>query len=108
MFGSDLLEIAIGLVFVFLLTSLVVSALNELLASMLKARGKTLWQGIARLLPTGTANPQGLRDTTSTAAEHADATARDFANALYNHPLVDGLTHSGDRPSYIPSRTFTL
>jgi hypothetical protein len=88
MFGSAILEVVIGLIFVYLLVSLIVTAANELVASALKWRAKTLEKGIRNLL----ADPEktGL--------------ARDF----YEHPLIRGLCEEGKRPSYIPSRTFAL
>lgn len=107
MFGSDLLEIAIGMVFIYLLLSIAVTAAHELLAAVLALRGKMLWIGLCNLLPTGAGNPKNQRDKSSQAAELHDASHRDFANALYDHPLIDGLSHA-DKPSYIPSRTFTI
>lgn len=82
MFGSTVLEIAIGIAFVYLLVSLIITAANELIASLLKWRAKTLKRGIAKLLE----DPN-------------------FAEQLYNHPLIQGL---GTIPSYIPSHTFAL
>jgi hypothetical protein len=42
MFGSDMLEVALGLVFVYLLMSMVCSAIREGLESMLQQRAITL------------------------------------------------------------------
>src|SRR5918911_567910 len=82
LFGSTLLEVAIGVVFVYLLLSLLCSALGELIEAFLKYRARYLEQGIKKLL-----------DNSSLAAD------------LFAHPLVKAL---GDRPSYIPARTFSL
>jgi hypothetical protein len=82
LFGSTLLEVAIGVVFVYLLVSLLCSALNELIEALLKYRARYLKKGIAQLL-----SDPGL--------------ARQF----FDHPLVKPL---GDKPSYISSRTFSL
>lgn len=95
MFGSTVLDIAIGIVFIYLMLSLVVTAANELLAALIKARGNTLWRGICNLLPTG--------DPSATSS----VGKKNFAQAVYDHPLVDGLAQSS-RPSYIPSRVFAL
>jgi hypothetical protein len=57
-----------------------------LLSALVEARGKVLWQGICNLLPAGEKN---------------------YAQLVYDHPLIDGLSLS-DRPSYIPPRTFAL
>src|SRR5258708_4795182 len=95
MFGSAILDIGIGIIFVYLLLSLVVTAANELLSALFKARGKTLWRGICNLLPTGDKKSDN------------SLLKKNFAQAIYDHPLIDGLAQ-GSRPSYIPSRTFTL
>lgn len=82
LFGSTLLEVAIGVVFVYLLVSLLCSALNELIEAWLKYRARYLEQGITKLL----GNP-------------------DLAKQFFEHPLIKPL---GERPSYIPARTFSL
>jgi hypothetical protein len=46
MFGSDILDIAVGLVFVYLLASLIVSAATELIAGWLGWRANKLLDGI--------------------------------------------------------------
>lgn len=88
MFNSGILDVAIGIVFVYLLVSLIVTAANELIAAIFKMRGRVLWQGICNLLPAG----EGKKN---------------IARQVYAHPLIVGLSQSA-RPSYIPSRTFTL
>jgi hypothetical protein len=81
-FGSTLLEVAIGIVFVYLLLSLLCSALSELIEAFIKYRSRDLEKGIRKLLD----NP-GL------------------AENFFSHPLIKPL---GENPSYIPSRTFSL
>jgi hypothetical protein len=49
-FGSDILEVAIGIVFVFLIISIVCSAIREGLESILKTRAAYLEAGIRELL----------------------------------------------------------
>lgn len=84
MFGSSVLEVAIGLAGVYAMVSLVCTAANELISSVSGWRAQTLAAGIRNLLD--------------------DATAQRF----YEHPLILGLYRKGQRPSYIPSRTFAL
>lgn len=86
MFGSTILEVAIGIVFVYLLLSLICSALSELIEARLRLRAKDLKKGILTLF--GDPKKQGLL-------------AKDF----FDHPLIKAM---GDQPSYIPSRTFSL
>jgi hypothetical protein len=86
--GSTILEIAIGLALIFLLFSVICSALNEWLAGILKLRSTTLRQGIQTLL--------------------ADPNAQGLAKAFFEHPLFKGLSLGSKQsfPSYIPARTF--
>lgn len=87
--GSTMLEVAIGLIFVYLLMSLLCSAINEYIELKLNNRAKDLEKGIRMLLN----DPDGSG----------------LARMLYNHPLIKGLyQHGGRLPSYIPSRTFSL
>ena len=84
MFGSQVLDIAIGFVFVFLLVSSLVTIVNETIASFWSSsRAKWLSKGMDRLLdPT-------------------------WATKLFAHPLIDGSAPTqGGKPTYIPSRSF--
>lgn len=83
MFGLAMLDVAIGIIFVYLLLSLLVTAGNELIAAVTKWRAKDLQKGIFNLL-------------------------KDKATEIYKHPLIKALSLEGKIPSYIPSRTFVL
>lgn len=50
MFQNDLIDLAIGLVFVWLVLSLVISVLNEALVLGFRIRAKHLWLGVGRLV----------------------------------------------------------
>jgi hypothetical protein len=50
MFQNDLLDLAIGLVFVWFILSLVVSVVNEGFVLVFRIRAKHLWLGIGRLV----------------------------------------------------------
>jgi hypothetical protein len=88
MFGSAILDTAIGLIFVFLVISLIVSAANELLAALFKWRAKNLLLGIRELLQ--------------------DSSATGLVTLFYEHPLIRSLSAKNQKPSYIPSRAFAL
>jgi hypothetical protein len=103
MFGSDVLEVAIGLVFVFFLISIMCSAVREGLEAFLKTRASYLEYGIRELLK--------------------DTKGEGLASSLYKHPLINGLFSGnycpgksesspslggGNLPSYIPSQNFAL
>jgi hypothetical protein len=96
MFGSDILDAAIGLLFVYVVLSLICSAAHELLEAVLRYRASDLEKGLGELLESG---PQ----------------ERSVLKAFYNHPLINGLYKgkyipgkAGNLPSYIPSQTFAL
>jgi len=95
MFNSGILDVAIGLVFIFLLLSLICSAINEIIESRLKMRAADLEKGIRGFLH--------------------DQDGTGLAQQIYTHPLVFGLfqgnynpQESSNLPSYIPSRNFAL
>jgi hypothetical protein len=90
-FGSTMLEVAIGLAFIYLLLSLLCSAAGEYIEAKLNNRAKYLRQGIVLLL------------------NESRGGGIDLAQQLYDHGLVRPLYRGPDKlPSYIPSRTFAL
>lgn len=97
MFGSEMLDVAIGMIFTYLLLSLICSAINELIERSLKNRATDLEKGLRELL------------------DDKDGTG--LVKQLYDHGMVNGLfkgDYSPDAkdksnlPSYIPSRNFAL
>ena len=95
MFGSSILEVAIGVVFIYLLLSLICSAINEGISSIINKRGRNLFEGIKNLLN--------------------DPKFTGLAQQLYTHRLVDGISKEATNPakpnrapSYMPSKTFAL
>lgn len=89
--GSGVLEVAIGLVFVYLLLSLLCSAAGEYIEAKFNNRAKYLRQGIELLL------------------NETKGGGVDLASQLYEHGLVRPLYRTNTKlPSYIPSRTFAL
>lgn len=116
MFGSTLLDVAVGMIFVFLLVSLLSSAAIELIEAWLKKRATCLEWAIRGLLSPGS----GVKKD-------------DLVAKVYDHPLIRGLyrgTYSDyvkaerpptwwrrlvalfrkgpSLPSYIPARNFAL
>jgi hypothetical protein len=95
MFGSSILDIAIGVVFIFLLLSVFASTINELILSLANMRGKELLLGIQTLLD--------------------DKSETGLAQKVYNHGQVFGLFRGkfdlkkrGNLPSYIPAENFAI
>src|SRR5215469_9490887 len=99
MFSSSILDVAIGLVFVFLLLSLISSAASELIERFSKKRALFLERGIKELVG-------------DIGSEESEA----FVKAIYSHGLVNALykgdyasaSKNGELPSYIPARNFAL
>jgi hypothetical protein len=83
MFATQILDVAIGLIFVYLIFSLAVTAAGEMVAACLRSRARVLKRGIHNM----------LRD---------EFKARD----LYAHPLIRSISRGNKKPSYIPSRMF--
>jgi hypothetical protein len=106
MLGLGTLDVAIGLILVYLMLSLVCSAVNEMIELRLKFRSANLHRGITELL--GGSAAEGSTD----ADEKGGAV--DLVAQLYQHPLVFGLFKgkyhpaSKELPSYIPARSFAL
>jgi hypothetical protein len=95
MFGSSILDVAAGIVFVFLLLSLIASTVNELLLSLVNMRARFLVKGLKELL--NSSDGKGLMEQ------------------LFNHGLIFGLFQgnykpgkASNLPSYIPARSFAL
>ncbi|PWC90909.1 hypothetical protein TSH100_02545 [Azospirillum sp. TSH100] len=80
-----ILETAIGLMLVFLLTSLACSVLQEIFANLTSWRGRNLRNGIRQLLN--------------------DPDMSGFAKMFYEHPLIAGLSRNC-LPSYLSASTF--
>ena len=82
---SDILQVVIGLSFLYASLSLIASGANELISSVLALRARSLEKGIRNLL-----------DDPAASAE------------IYEHPLIRSLFRARRIPSYIPSSKFAL
>jgi len=94
MFGLQMLDVVIGTAFVYLLLSLICSAVCEMIEAWFKYRAGDLERGIRELLQDESGN---------------------WAQKIYDHPLVYGLfkgkydpANTKNLPSYIPARNFAL
>jgi hypothetical protein len=85
---TAVLDVAIGLVFMYLLLALVATTLQELLATFGEWRAKHLYQNLREML------------------------GDERVGLLYDHPLIRNLCQRAGtgrpRPSYIPSKAFAL
>src|SRR3954470_21742986 len=78
MFGSDMLEVGVGLGLLFLLISLICTAVREAIEGILKSRAKDLEQGIRGLLK--------------------DEEGAGLTKDLFDHPLLYGLFNGSYNP----------
>jgi len=105
MFGSVILDVAIGIVFIYVVLSMMCSAIREGLEAFIKSRSAALEYGIRELLH--------------------EVSSGQLTEAIYNHPEIYGMfagsyqptgrtqppwwfTSGKNLPSYIPSRSFAL
>jgi hypothetical protein len=119
MFGLEILDIVIGLTFIYLLLSLMATAINEYLAAMRNKRGKELAKGIARLLDDIDGG-DALDRAMAAVKARGEIDPETITERFYSHRLIRPLATrrgwimrliSGDKPrlpSYIPARTFAL
>ncbi len=109
MFGP-ILDVAIGLVFTFLLFSILLSTVTEALAAVLRLRARALEDAFVRLIENP-ATPKTLLSYFVGLFGKAKKTrgpgpAGGLAyEAVYNHPLVGGDQGRG-MPSYVPPEQF--
>lgn len=116
MFGLEILDVVIGLMFVYLLLSLLATALNEYITAVMNLRGKELARGIGRLLDD-LDETDALKRAFDGVGEKATTTTAKLTEQFYNHPLIRqlatrrgllfrGFSKEPRLPSYIPARTF--
>lgn len=90
--SAAVIDVVVGLAFLYFLLSLVSSGVNELIAGVLRLRARNLETGIGRLLGD-----------------------EELKRRLFDHPLIKtlgqprgALNGPGRKPSYIPANKFTL
>lgn len=85
MFGSQILEVVVGLVLVYLALSIGCSEIKEVIAGAFSLRAKTLEKAVRNMLKNG---------------------PNDYTARLFAHPLIAGTAPAGKMPSYISPRLF--
>lgn len=88
MFDHPIIDVALGLMLFYIVLSLVVSSVQELLASAFGLRAKNLRAGIENLI------------------DGPDAGAS-FADKVYDHPLIKNLAKAKKLPSYVAPETLS-
>jgi hypothetical protein len=105
---NTILEVAIGLFFVFLIFSLLVSAVNEAVFGHLShLRSRVLENGIHEIL-SKRASGFSIRACIHRKLQSPPpSNGANFSEQLLKHPLIQGLAVGSQRcPSYIPGETF--
>jgi len=92
LFNSIILDVIIGLVFVYLLLAILCTAANEWVAALTRRRGEMLRKGIQQLL-----SDQPISNETDPEA---------FLREFYKHPLITSMMHDANHPNYLSPRTF--
>jgi hypothetical protein len=120
MFNSTILDVVVGLIFIYLLLAVICSSINEWIARWTNLRAKNLKDAIRQLL-----DKQPGSDDKS----NPDSNTNWFLHQFYSHPLITGMHVPGQgsenndptktpqsadaklddakgHPSYLPSRAF--
>jgi hypothetical protein len=84
-FGSQVLEVIVGLTLIYLVLSIGCSGVKEVIAAVFSLRAKTLESGVRNMLKNG---------------------PNDYTAKLFAHPLIQGTAPEGQKPSYISARMF--
>jgi hypothetical protein len=122
LFNSTILEVIIGLIFVYLLLSIMCTAANEWVAAMTRRRGKTLEKGLAQLLggqrmtldetpkpdrPADDANASKVNQRTRFQPKYSKRPDDALIRAFYEHPLISSMMHDKNHANYLSPRNFS-
>jgi len=114
MFNNIALDVVIGLLFIFLLYSLLATIVQEIVATQLAFRAKVLEKAILRMLEDGkTTTRFPLLDRIKGFIEIIITTNRlkdkRFATAFYTHPLIKYLAEDNyhSKPAYLHASNFS-
>ncbi|MBA3420309.1 MAG: hypothetical protein H0U12_00130 [Thermoleophilaceae bacterium] len=125
--GFPVLDVAIGLFFLYFLLSTISSWINEAIANLLGWRAKTLEDAIRNLVDdpkvkrglkewVGGVHKKGLKKGSAVESKRDDVTvAADLTSELFDHWRIKALVRDPEssirrrtRPSYLPPRAFSL
>jgi hypothetical protein len=113
-------EVAVGLVMVYLLMAILCSSLMEMVSGFLDLRGEMLWRGIESMLGgrgaggfkervkgiAGASRNCVVSGAPSAAAPQAGAQVLELSRALFMHPVVDAVRGGNRAPAYLTSDQF--
>src|SRR5436309_2892301 len=108
--GSAVLDVAIGMAFLYLLLAVFCTTANEWVAGILKKRSKMLEKALQQMLANQaavTTAPTAVPDAPTPAAQQIAT----FAQQFYQHPIIANMMRHVDGKvghfSYLPARSFS-
>ncbi|HEX9827790.1 MAG TPA: hypothetical protein VGA80_14420 [Flavobacteriaceae bacterium] len=116
MTGSVALDVVIGLVFIFLLYSLLASIIQEIIATNLSFRAKILEKALARMLQDPEKSDNAFKDKFKTWRRlfvpfnsYKFTRKGELSEAFYSHPLIQCLGEDKwhSKPSYLTQNNFS-
>lgn len=114
MFDNAALDVVIGLVFIFLLYSLLATIVQEIIATKLAFRSKILEKAILRMLEDGKTTSRSVlldsaRGFYQLIFRSNNLKNKRFATAFYTHPLLKYLAEDNwfSKPDYISATNFS-
>jgi hypothetical protein len=110
MFNTVVIDIVIGLIFIYLLYSLLATLIQEIVATTFSFRAKILERGIVRMLEDDTTirfRFFGVLKLFRKRKHHRGK--KSLSDQFYNHPMIKYLAENkeGSKPSYIKRTTFS-
>jgi len=110
MFNSVILDIVIGLIFIYLLYSLLATIIQEIIASFFGFRAKILERAVFRMLEDENKFSSRFKSILYLFKKSGNGGAKDtISYEYYKHPLILflGESDSHGKPAYINSKTFS-
>lgn len=95
MTSFPILDLVVGMIFIYFLLSIVNNSFYELFAAVGKVRAKILTEWMVKIFAT----PRGNAD---------EVGEKSLGEILLDHPILNGLSEKGKTPSYIHSRNFAV
>ena len=123
MFNTPILDVAIGLVFVFLLYSLLATSINEALASGLSLRARMLRKAIAQKMLSNTIQENKILNLIKgigeffaemvyifTGGKKKTGSEKNIGDLFYEHPIIKNYASSSffKIPSYLAASNFAI
>jgi hypothetical protein len=101
-----LIEVALGLVLVYIIMSLSVLQINEVIAGMMKKRSRDLEKILRTMLAE---SAKDIRIDLNPGPDQAqNGSELSILARIYQHPLIKTLSRTRGKPSYIPVDKFSL